>query len=266
MREDLEGQGKWLFRRRSFVPLLLVIVVIGGLSQYPRSINHGWDQAWEIICLGISLSGLIVRMMTIGFIPKGTSGRSTTTMDASTLNTLGMYSIVRNPLYLGNALMWFGLSMLLRQWSVTVVFMLLFWLYYERIIYAEEAFLREKFGLPFLAWAQKTPAFFPRLGNWRSSGQCFSIRRVLRREYSPFFAIIAAFTFMEIITDWAAYGKPEIDYLWLSFFGGGALIYVTLRTLKKKTKILDAEPVHIGGSGGLRRGLQSSDRATQSEL
>ncbi|NLL27934.1 MAG: DUF1295 domain-containing protein [Bacteroidales bacterium] len=43
------------------------------------------------------------------FIPKGISGKNTEKQIADFLNTKGMYSIVRHPLYLGDFLMWLGL-------------------------------------------------------------------------------------------------------------------------------------------------------------
>ncbi|MGB8874133.1 MAG: hypothetical protein WCC75_12145, partial [Desulfobaccales bacterium] len=45
-----------------------------------------------------------------GLPPRGTSGRNTQGQVAETLNTTGIYSLVRNPLYLGNFLIWLGLS------------------------------------------------------------------------------------------------------------------------------------------------------------
>lgn len=220
--------------------MLLLVIVFLGLAHYEMPSDHLWDQMWEMVCLAVAFTGLAVRIITIGYLLKGTSGRSTTTIGAASLNTSGMYSIVRNPLYLGNALIWLGISMLLRQWWVTLLFLLIFWLYYERIIYAEEDFLWEKFGDEFMAWAAKTPAFLPRLKNWVPPDRPFSVRKVLRRDYSAFFAIISAFTVMEILCDSRAMGKPEMDHLWLGLFIGGAAIYVTLRTLKKKTGVLDS--------------------------
>ena len=64
----------------------------------------------------------------------------------STLNTSGLYSVVRHPLYLGNYLMWLGVALFSRTWWAPVIVSLVFWLYYERIMFAEEEFLRRQFG------------------------------------------------------------------------------------------------------------------------
>jgi protein-S-isoprenylcysteine O-methyltransferase Ste14 len=71
---------------------------------------------------------------------------------AEVLNTTWMYSLVRNPLYLGNFIIWLGLALFINVWWCTIIVILSFILFYERIIFAEEKFLREKFGKTF-KWA-----------------------------------------------------------------------------------------------------------------
>ncbi|SHK06488.1 Protein-S-isoprenylcysteine O-methyltransferase Ste14 [Desulfatibacillum alkenivorans DSM 16219] len=256
LREEMAREGKWLFHRRGHLPLLLLIIVFMGLAHYRPAVSHAWDQAWEILCLIVAFLGLAVRTGTIGYIPTGTSGRSTSNISASALNTKGMYSIVRNPLYLGNALTWLGVSMLLRQWWVTLLFLTIFRVYYERIIFAEEEFLRKKFGGEFLEWAERTPVFIPCFKNWTPPTQTFSLRRVLRRDYSAFFAVISAFTTMELLCDWKTMGRPEIDPMWLIIFSTGAIVYLTLRTLKKKTAVLDA-PIDLTPKAYRRENVDS---------
>lgn len=53
-----------------------------------------------------------------------------------------MYSIVRNPLYLGNFLMVLRVVLVLRVWWLSLLYLLVFTIYYERIIFAEEMFLK----------------------------------------------------------------------------------------------------------------------------
>ena len=51
-----------------------------------------------------------MRFYTVGTTPKETSGRNTNQQVAAVLNSTGMYSMLRHPLYLGNYLIWVGLS------------------------------------------------------------------------------------------------------------------------------------------------------------
>ena len=119
------------------------------------------------------------------------------------------------------------------------IFSLIFWVYCERIMYAEEEFLRKKFGRKFEEWAETTPTFLPRFKSWKRPTLSFSIRKVLRREYSPFFAIISTYTTLEIVSVYAAKGHIKIDVVWVILFFSGSTIYLMLRTLKKKTHLFD---------------------------
>ena len=242
LREEFERMGNWLFRWRSYLPLLLAGIILIEMRNfsYP-GYSHRWDQIWEIICLTISSFGLGIRLYTVAYTPKGTSERNTCRQEAEILNITGMYSIVRHPLYLGNFFCWLGISMYPRLWHISVIFILVFWLYYERIMFAEEEFLRRKFGQQYEKWANQTPAFLPRLRNWVPNVLPFSLRNVLKREYSGLFAIIGSFTFLEIIGDIYAQKELELDLMWVVLFLSGLTSYVTLRTLKKKTRFLNAE-------------------------
>lgn len=125
-------------------------------------------QAWmEDPAIFVSLLGLLIRIHAVGFSGKHTSGRNTAQGQvAEMLNTRGLYSVVRNPLYVGNYLMCLGIVMLTCNLWFVGVFTLIFWIYYERIVFAEEEFLRKKFGEPYLEWAAETPIFIPRKLRW----------------------------------------------------------------------------------------------------
>ncbi|NOY64906.1 MAG: DUF1295 domain-containing protein [Nitrospirae bacterium] len=244
LREEFQKQGSWLFRWRSYFPLIFLPILLVALKDsdfLERIFGDMIEDIWEISCLTISFIGLFIRCLTIGYVPKGTSGRNTKQQRADVLNTTGMYSIVRHPLYLGNFLIMLGIVMFTQVWWVILIAILSFWLYYERIIFTEEEFLREKFGELFLQWAQATPAFIPKLSNWKKPDMSFSVKTVLRREYTGFFVIVSAFTSFEILGDFIAEGRFEIDLEWIVFFAAGAIIYLTLRTLKKHTKILHVD-------------------------
>ncbi|MGA1979562.1 MAG: isoprenylcysteine carboxylmethyltransferase family protein [Sedimentisphaerales bacterium] len=241
LKEKLESAGNWLFRWRSFLPLLTIgfFLIVMRHFSYPQG-KHYLDLLWEGICFAVSLLGLAIRVFTVGYAPKGTSGRTTSRPRASSLNTTGMYSLVRHPLYLGNFFVWLGFSMCPRSLFLAIVLIFLFFIYYGLIILAEEKVLHEKFGNTFDEWAHRTSPLFPRFRNWQKAALPFSLKTVLKREYSTFFAIIAIFTCLEIGEDFFYLGKLEFDPVWVSIFLTGLCIYVILRTLKKKG-FLDVE-------------------------
>ncbi len=239
LRHEFERTGALLFRWRGALPFGLFGVVLLALHDYrPLGENGQWDAAWEGLCLGIGLFGLGIRAVTVGHCPKHTSGRNAKRQRAAVLNVTGMYSIVRHPLYLGNFFMALGVTLFAHKFFFTICYVLGFWLYYERIMFAEEAFLREKFGDAFQSWAAKTPAFIPRLRNWTAPDLPFSLRTVLRREYAGFFNLIVILFLFEFIGDWFADGKAELDPAWTALLILAVVVGVVLRTLKKHTTIL----------------------------
>jgi protein-S-isoprenylcysteine O-methyltransferase Ste14 len=241
LRERLRRHGDWLFRRRSYVPVALLPAVAAGVAASAHPVPLARERLWEAACFLVSLLGMAARAWAVGTAPAGTSGRNRGRQIAAVLNTTGPYSLVRNPLYVGNALMWAGVVMYARSPWLALGVGLAFWLVYERIIYAEEEFLRERFGGAFTAWAARTPAFVPRLRGYRAPGLPFSFRNVLRREYSGLFALVALFT-AEVL-EWRRFatGRWHADPVWISAAGISAVIYVTLRALKRRTRLLHVE-------------------------
>ncbi|MDP2277986.1 MAG: isoprenylcysteine carboxylmethyltransferase family protein, partial [Nitrospirota bacterium] len=199
------------------------------------------DLFWEILCLLLSFVGLAIRCLTIGYIPKSTSGRNTKKQIAEVLNTTGMYSIVRHPLYLGNFIIFLGITLFIQVWWFALIAVLAFFIYYERIIFAEEGFLRLKHGALFLEWAEKTPAFLPKFKNWQKSALPFSFKNVLKREYTAFFVITTSFPVLDSLSDLFVEGKLQLDIGWDLLFIIGLITYLVLRTLKKRSKLLDVD-------------------------
>jgi len=232
---EFRRAGDWLFRRRSHLPLLLLVLVHLDMLHFSYLAgSHVWDRVWELLCLGVSLLGLGIRVVTIGYRPHGTSGRNTRALLAESLNTEGIYSVTRHPLYLGNYFNWLGLALFTHDWWLPVIVSLAFWLYYERIMFAEESFLEEKFGETYATWAARTPAFVPRFRSFRPPERRFSWRTVFRSEYSGLFAIVAVFTYMEILGDLVVEKRLVLDGMWMWLFAVNLVIYLTLRTLKRR--------------------------------
>lgn len=239
---ELEKSGSWLFRYRSFLPLGVVPVLAVGLDSFTYLAgSHGMTEFWTAFCFLLSLSGLVVRILTVGHAPRGTSGRNTRQQVADHLNTTGMYSLVRHPLYLGNYLVLLGFVMFFRSWWLVLLVTCLYALYYERIMFTEEAFLRQRFGDPFEVWAATTPAFIPRWHGWKAPALPFCWRTVLRREYSGFFLVALVFPLLDIAGDSVAEKHVVVDWWWLSMLAAGSFLHFILRFLKKRTRLLEVD-------------------------
>jgi protein-S-isoprenylcysteine O-methyltransferase Ste14 len=238
--EELQVQGSWLFRWRGYLPFLLVALVGAAYVQYDWPFhNFAMHEVWEYFCLAVSVSGLLIRVVTIGSTPAGTSGRNTKSQLAKELNTTGMYSIVRHPLYLGNFLIGLGITSVQLVWWLPVIYTLAFWIYYERIMFVEEEFLRQEFGERFERWADGTPAIWPRLSHWRGAALPFSFRTVLRREYTGLLVVALGHTGVEFVEGPIMQHRLVWEPFWIAFFASGCLAYLVLRVFKKRTTLLD---------------------------
>jgi hypothetical protein len=147
--------------------------------------------------------------------------------------------MVRHPLYLGNYLMWIGIVIFTFNFWFFIAVTLAFWLYYERIMFAEERFLERKFGQSYLDWTQKVPAFLPSSKNKIKNELPFSFKSILRREYSGILATVFGFFFVDQLRYYFAY--HEILLFRISFYAllGAALLALLLRSLKHYTGILN---------------------------
>jgi len=242
LKESFENTGSWLFRWRGQLPYLLLGMFLFAMPEYNYPLQSKyWEHIWEIFCLIVSFSGLFIRIYTIGYTPKGTSGRNTKEQIADTLNTKGIYSIVRNPLYLGNFFMGLGFALFQYLWYLPIIYTLIFWLYYERIIYTEEAYLLKKFGHQYYDWAKKTPIFIPKFSLYQKPDFSFSIKNILKREYNGFFVIVIIMFWLETISEFFVTGEFYFEKEWVVFFILGLLIWASLRALKKYTSILVEE-------------------------
>lgn len=253
--DSFEKNGNILFKYRGQIPAFIFILGLPFLyityftSYYTVFYGNQNKSFWisiAIVSIFISMLGVIVRAYTIGTTPRGTSGRNTKHQIADKLNTTGIYSIVRHPLYLGNYLMWAGLLAFTANISLFIIASLVFWLYYERIMFTEERFLEKQFGERYMQWSLTVPAFIPAFRQFRKGNISFSFKSVLRREYSGIFAIIFCFAIIDYLR-YAAYVyqkgilKPDWTRTSLYCLLCAIVIILILRTLKHHTTLLNPD-------------------------
>ena len=240
LRDELIKQGDFLFRRRTYVPLVIVPMLLEALREggalAPVANGRAFPY-WKLMCIAVALLGLAIRSLVGGHVPAFTSGRSNEEQLAASLNTTGMYSIVRHPLYLGNFLCMLAITLAVQVWWFVVICCLAFWLYYERVILVEEQFLGQRFGEAFERWASTTPCFLPRLTGWRRASLPFCWKTALRREFSSFFLLVASFELVTILGDGLSTHKWLLDTNARLVFLLSFPAYAVLAVLKKKTRV-----------------------------
>ncbi len=238
---SFEKSGNYLFRNRSFIPVilwLLAIPVIYFTDAY--FMDPALKTGILIFAILCSVAGFVVRAITIGTTPAGTSGRNTREGQvAEALNTTGIYSTIRHPLYLGNYLMWIGIVIYTFNIYFVIIVSLAYWLYYERIMFAEERFLEKKFGRAYLDWSLTALAFIPALRNYKKSNIPFSFKSVLRREYSGLLATVFGFVFVYDIRQIFWFGRIDLFNTGHIILAATLVLVLILRTLKHQTSLLD---------------------------
>jgi protein-S-isoprenylcysteine O-methyltransferase Ste14 len=241
---SFEKNGNILFKYRGQIPVILFVlsVPVVYFTDYQFLTKYSsLELPLLITCSLVSFAGQVIRAIAIGTSNKYTSGRNTKEQVAEALNTKGIYSTLRHPLYLGNYFMWIGIVMYTFNIWFVVTVSLLFWIYYERIMFAEERFLERKFGESYVNWSLKIPPFWPSFKNYEPNPIPFSMKTILRREYSGVTATILGFVFVAFLRDWFQTGSIHLKPVYGMVAGIALMISLVLRTLKHSTKLLFEE-------------------------
>jgi len=246
LQEELEVQGNRLFKYRSNLPLILLAVSIPVFIYTHNNPNFiekfiSYD-LYELLSFAVCFFGLAIRIYTVGHTPKNTSGRNTNEGQvADELNTRGIYSTVRHPLYVGNFFMWLGIAMLVQDLWYIIAFVFIYWVYYERIMFAEEQYLRKKFGEIYVNWSLKTPAFIFSFKNFNDNELTFSWKKVIKKEKNGLAAIFIVFLLFRFIRDYVETGELETKSWQVYVTAASIVLYLILKVIKSKTHLLDEE-------------------------
>lgn len=237
---EMQRQGEWLFRRRSYVPIVLLPAALAVVSSHTRYLADSYliDQLYYAACLLVALLGLVIRALAIGYAQADSSGRNTKEQIADHLNVTGMYSVCRHPLYLGNIVMALGLLLATRSPLLTLAGLGGYLLFYERIMAAEENFLEQKFGDTFRAWAARVPALLPRSG-WVSPQRPFSLRAAIKGEIYGWTALVTVMWILRTADSFFIERRWRWDPIWLSLVAVSVALFVVLRHIRKHTTFFE---------------------------
>jgi protein-S-isoprenylcysteine O-methyltransferase Ste14 len=147
-----------IFKYRSYTPIPFVILML---------VFENASVASLIVGFFIALIGELIRFWGVSWA--GSETRTTGGVGGTYLVISGPFAHVRNPLYVGNILMYLGLgimSMALFPY-LQIVAILFFIVQYDFIVKEEEGFLEKKFGSDYQKFLQNVPRFFPRLTKYK---------------------------------------------------------------------------------------------------
>jgi protein-S-isoprenylcysteine O-methyltransferase Ste14 len=143
--------GAVLFRHRGWlpVPFLLVPLLAHGIME-----PTNWVLGFAFIILGEA-----IRLAGVAAAGTVTRRRSRT---VQRLVTYGIFAWMRNPLYVGNFLIWIGFTLISGVLWFLPLALVLFAIEYTLIVRYEEGVLESIFGDEYLRYKHTTPRWIPR--------------------------------------------------------------------------------------------------------
>lgn len=147
-----------IFEMRSYTPIPFLLVMIAFAEPTVATLAVGF---------AIALLGESIRFWGVSIC--GSETRTTGVVGATNLITDGPFGHVRNPLYVGNILMYVGVAVMsnaLVPYLVAVVFVW-FVLQYHLIVSREEEHLRTAFGPEYDTYLKNVPRFLPRITKYQ---------------------------------------------------------------------------------------------------
>jgi protein-S-isoprenylcysteine O-methyltransferase Ste14 len=236
--------GNVLFHYRDavFPAAFLLLALVSRPRLFMGTVRSDW--VLDAIGLLVALTGQALRAVVIGlaYIRRGGKDRR---IYADELVQDGFFAHSRNPLYLGNMLVYLGLFIVLNSTLGYVVGVPLFVVAYLCITAAEEDFLLRRFGDAYDAYRRRVPRFLPKLeGMGRTvQGMRFDWRRLIRKEYGSTFAwttTALALIYWESLRNRGPAASQGVLLAVLALWAAIAIGYLTARYLKKAGKLRSA--------------------------
>jgi protein-S-isoprenylcysteine O-methyltransferase Ste14 len=143
--------GAVLFRYRGFLPVPFLLIPLLVPAEQTR---RGW-----IVGTLFIVAGELVRLAGVAAAGTVTRRRS---RNVQRLVTYGAFAWMRNPLYVGNLLIWTGFVIGSGVLWFLPVALVLFAVEYALIVRYEEGVLESTFGAEYMEYKTRTPRWVPR--------------------------------------------------------------------------------------------------------
>lgn len=175
---------QFLFRYRSYTPIPFLVVMVAFAQPTAVSFSAG---------LAVTVFGELIRFWGVAYA--GLLTRVTGNVGAPSLIVAGPFARMRNPLYVGNMILYAGIGIMsnaLVPWLVLAAaayFLFQYWM----IVSLEENFLAKEFGEEYTEYHRAVPRFLPRLKPFASDAaaeQHPSWQEALRSETRTLQAIV----------------------------------------------------------------------------
>lgn len=230
--------GNFFFKYRNWIFILFyaALFIPSWPIVGPRTGGENY-YLWPIIIgLVTTVTGQLIRGFTIGlaYIVRGGKGGKPY---AEGLVTEGIFSHVRNPLYVGNILMLLGVGILANSLVYVAIVIPVFLFIYQAIVMAEEDFLRKKFGAGYDEYCRDVNRWWPNLSGLGRTFRSmeFNWRRWILKEHSTQFIWLVGITLLLLLNypQLTNYDENWRNLLIGIIIGFLLLVYIIIRILKK---------------------------------
>lgn len=154
--------GGWLFEHRTLIPIPLAVPLL--LVRVGEASPSGLLLVCGVAFVALGEAVRLWGVRHIGAISRTRRDR------LGPLVTTGPFSVVRNPLYLGNVALWIGFTILARLLWMVPVSVVLLGLEYHAIVRWEERLLDARLVERYRTYAARVPRWIPTLHHGRRGG------------------------------------------------------------------------------------------------
>ncbi len=148
------------FKYRSYTPIPFLLLMLIFAEPSIMSITIGF---------AIAISGEFMRFWGVSWA--GSETRTTGEVGGTYLIISGPFAFVRNPLYVGNILLYTGIGIM--SWSLfpylQITTVMFFAVQYHFIVLEEEKYLKEKFGEDYKKYVNNVPRFISRFTPYKDA-------------------------------------------------------------------------------------------------
>lgn len=240
IQDDFEKQGKWLLKYGNTLMMALFVLMLIFVSIYEMAPDRfyfrkpGNKNVYEYLCVLCSLFGFAIRIAIVGYSPLKSNIPKVKGQVAGKHFTTGLYSIMRHPKFIAHFFIFLGPVLISgKVWHI-FFYVLIFYLYNERIMFATESILKSKFGIKYSKWADKVPAIIPNIYLYKKPELGFNIKKVIDQEIGHLTAIFIIFSAFDIATEFVNEKKMGYNRSLLLISG----ILIVLYLIFKVPKIL----------------------------
>jgi protein-S-isoprenylcysteine O-methyltransferase Ste14 len=191
--DTLRRLGGWLFRYRTSIPVPIALALL----LIPAA-NSSSSLSTSLLPIGVLTvaAGEAVRLWAVHHI--GAISRTRSDRLGPLIDT-GPFGLVRNPLYLGNILLWLGFALSARLLWVAPLIVILLAVEYHAIVRWEETLLADRLGDSYRRYMTRVPRWIPKrpanspMSLDAAAAHVFSWRDTLYSERGTLIAIVVGY-------------------------------------------------------------------------